>query len=103
MIIPITVNVSLEKLINDMSPDTLLKLKKAIDDKLQSFVVVSKPVEEIRLCEVFSSRAWNALTSLEIVYLSDLRKYSQEELKRARGIGTKVLKEIQRVRIMYNV
>lgn len=103
MITPIIVNVSLEKLINNMSPDILLKLKKAIDEKLASFAIKSEPVETILIMDVFSTRTALALSSADIKYLSDLRKYSQEQLKLIRGIGAKCLKEIQQVRIKYNV
>lgn len=99
----ITISVSFDKLLDDMSAEKLIQLRQAIDDKLQSFVVKSEPIEQIEISSVLSFRTCNALSILEIKYLSDLKKYSQEYLKKCRGIGNKTLKEIQDIRLKYNV
>ena len=101
--IQLTYNVSFDKLIHDLSLEELYELRDMINEKLKNSVVDKKPVETILLSDVASDRILRVLYPLEIKYVGDLRKYSQEYISKLKGVGPNRLREILKFRIKYNV
>lgn len=101
--IQLTYNVSFDKLIHELSLEELHELRDMINEKLQNSVVDTRPVESILLSDVASDRILRVLYPLEVKYVGDLRKYSQQYISKLRGVGPDRLKEILEFRTKYNV
>lgn len=101
--IQLTYNVSFDKLIHELSLEELHELRDMINEKLQNSVVDTRPVETILLSDVASDRVLRVLYPLEVKYVGDLRKYSQQYISKLRGVGPDRLKEILEFRTKYNV
>lgn len=101
--IQLTYNVSFDKLIHELSLEELHELRDMINEKLKNSVVDTKPVESILLSDVASDRILRVLYPLEVKYVGDLRKYSQQYISKLRGVGPDRLKEILEFRTKYNV
>lgn len=101
--IQLTYNVSFDKLIHELSLEELYELRDMINEKLQNSVVDTRPVESILLSDVASDRILRVLYPLEVKYVGDLRKYSQQYISKLRGVGPDRLKEILEFRTKYNV
>lgn len=101
--IQLTYNVSFDKLIHKLSLEELHELRDMINEKLQNSVVDTRPVESILLSDVASDRILRVLYPLEVKYVGDLRKYSQQYISKLRGVGPDRLKEILEFRTKYNV
>lgn len=101
--IQLTYNVSFDKLIHELSLEELHELRDMINEKLKNSVVDKRPVESILLSDVASDRVLRVLYPLEVKYVGDLRKYSQQYISKLRGVGPDRLKEILEFRIKYNV
>lgn len=96
-------NVSFDKLVQDLSFEKLHELRDMINEKLNDSIIDTRPVETILLADVASNRILQVLYPLEIRYVSDLRKYSQEYISKLKGVGPNRLKEILKFRTKYNV
>lgn len=101
--IQLTYNVSFDKLIHELSLEELHELRDMINEKLKNSVVDKRPVESILLSDVASDRVLRVLYPLEVKYVGDLRKYSQQYISKLRGVGPDRLKEILEFRTKYNV
>lgn len=101
--IQLTYNVSFDKLIHELSLEELYELRDMINEKLKNSVVDKRPVESILLSDVASDRVLRVLYPLEVKYVGDLRKYSQQYISKLRGVGPDRLKEILEFRTKYNV
>lgn len=102
--IQLTYNVSFDKLVHELSLEELYELRDMINEKLKNSVVVDKrPVESILLSDVASDRILRVLYPLEVKYVGDLRKYSQQYISKLPGVGPDRLKEILEFRTKYNV
>ena len=101
--IQLTYNVSFDKLIHELSLEELYELRDMINEKLKNSVVDTRPVESILLSDVASDRILRVLYPLEIKYVGDLRKYSQQYISKLRGVGPDRLKEILEFRTKYNI
>lgn len=101
--IQLTYNVSFDKLIHELSLEELHELRDMINEKLKNSVVDKRPVESILLSDVASDRILRVLYPLEVKYVGDLRKYSQQYISKLRGVGPDRLKEILEFRTKYNV
>lgn len=101
--IQLTYNVSFDKLIHELSLEELYELRDMINKKLKNSVVDTRPVESILLSDVASDRVLRVLYPLEVKYVGDLRKYSQQYISKLRGVGPDRLKEILEFRTKYNV
>lgn len=101
--IQLTYNVSFDKLIHELSLEELYELRDMINEKLKNSVVDKRPVETILLSDVASDRVLRVLYPLEVKYVGDLRKYSQQYISKLRGVGPDRLKEILEFRTKYNV
>lgn len=101
--IQLTYNVSFDKLVHELSLEELHELRDMINEKLQNSVVDKRPVETILLSDVASDRILRVLYPLEVKYVGDLRKYSQQYISKLRGVGPDRLKEILEFRTKYNV
>lgn len=101
--IQLTYNVSFDKLIHELSLEELHELRDMINEKLKNSVVDTRPVETILLSDVASDRVLRVLYPLEVKYVGDLRKYSQQYISKLRGVGPDRLKEILEFRTKYNV
>lgn len=101
--IQLTYNVSFDKLIHELSLEELHELRDMINEKLQNSIVDTRPVESILLSDVASDRILRVLYPLEVKYVGDLRKYSQQYISKLRGVGPDRLKEILEFRTKYNV
>lgn len=101
--IQLTYNVSFDKLIHELSLEELYELRDMINEKLKNSVVDTRPVESILLSDVASDRILRVLYPLEVKYVGDLRKYSQQYISKLRGVGPDRLKEILEFRTKYNV
>lgn len=101
--IQLTYNVSFDKLIHELSLEELHELRDMINEKLKNSVVNKRPVETILLSDVASDRILRVLYPLEVKYVGDLRKYSQQYISKLRGVGPDRLKEILEFRTKYNV
>lgn len=101
--IRLTYNVSFDKLIHELSLEELYELRDMINEKLKNSVVDKRPVETILLSDVASDRVLRVLYPLEVKYVGDLRKYSQQYISKLRGVGPDRLKEILEFRTKYNV
>lgn len=101
--IQLTYNVSFDKLIHELSLEELHELRDMINEKLQNSVVDTRPVENILLSDVASDRILRVLYPLEVKYVGDLKKYSQQYISKLRGVGPDRLKEILEFRTKYDV
>ena len=101
--IQLTYNVSFDKLIQELSLEELHELRDIINEKLNDSIIDTRPVETILLADVASNRILRVLYPLEIKYVGDLRKYSQEYISKLKGVGPNRLKEILKFRTKYNV
>lgn len=101
--IQLTYNVSFDKLIHELSLEELYELRDMINEKLKNSVVDTRPVETILLSDVASDRVLRVLYPLEVKYVGDLRKYSQQYISKLRGVGPDRLKEVLEFRTKYNV
>lgn len=101
--IQLTYNVSFDKLIHELSLEELHELRDMINEKLKNSIVDKRPVETILLSDVASDRVLRVLYPLEVKYVGDLRKYSQQYISKLRGVGPDRLKEILEFRTKYNV
>lgn len=101
--IQVKYTVSFDKLIHELSLEELHELRDMINEKLKNSVVDKRPVESILLSDVASDRVLRVLYPLEVKYVGDLRKYSQQYISKLRGVGPDRLKEILEFRTKYNV
>lgn len=101
--IQLTYNVSFDKFIHELSLEELYELRDIINEKLKNSIVDKRPVETILLSDVASNRILRVLYPLEVKYVGDLRKYSQQYISKLRGVGPNRLKEILEFRTKYNV
>lgn len=102
-LIQLTYDVSFDKLIHELSLEELYELRDMINEKLKNSVVDTRPVESILLSDVASDRVLRVLYPLEVKYVGDLRKYSQQYISKLPGVGPDRLKEILEFRTKYNV
>lgn len=101
--IQLTYNISFDKLIHELSLEELHELRDMINEKLKNSVVDTRPVESILLSDVASDKVLRVLYPLEVKYVGDLKKYSQQYISKLRGVGPDRLKEILEFRTKYNV
>lgn len=101
--IQLTYNVSFDKLIHELSLEELYELRDMINEKLKNSIVDKRPVETILLSDVASDKVLRVLYPLEVKYVGDLKKYSQQYISKLPGVGPNRLKEILEFRTKYNV
>lgn len=91
---------ALEKQLDSLA----LKHKKVSKKKLDAgFVKYEDTVPEIAFKDIpISTRALNVLHALKVFYLSDLKRITVVELRKARNLGTRSFEEVRMIASKYN-